>query len=311
MTEQEPRKLADTYIVPPFNVLDGKQKAWLERKRLWNGQIQDKAEGRPDAKAYNNKSTNDKARYTGNGVMKNEVSIFDPVLAEVLLSWFTDDDKKAIIDPFAGDTVIGYVAGALGKTFTGIELRQEQVDFNKARTEKFRAVNYICDDAVNILNHVTPNSQDFLISCPPYFNLETYSDLPNDASNQASYSDFLKIIDTAFTNAIKTMKPNRFAAVIVGDIRDTKTGYYYGFPEDIISIFKANDMGLYNRMILLTPFGTAQLRAERNMRLKKPVNVYQQVLVFFNGNPKTIKAEFAPVYKNDYIEAKNESTDVQ
>ena len=83
--------------------------------------------------------------------------------------------------------------------------------------QKFKC-KYICEDGQNVLNHVKKNTQDLIFSCPPYFDLEVYSDLKNDASNQKEYNDFLKILDNAFTGAINTLKNNRFAFIVIGDV---------------------------------------------------------------------------------------------
>lgn len=52
------------------------------------------------------------------------VSLFDPVLAEVMVRWFCPENGS-VFDPFAGDTLKGLVFSTLGHKFTGIELRQE------------------------------------------------------------------------------------------------------------------------------------------------------------------------------------------
>lgn len=133
-----------------------------------------------------------------------------------------------------------------------------------------------------------------LFSCPPYYDLEVYSDDPNDASNQQTYKEFYQILDDAFTDAIKCLKENRFAVIVVGDIRDKK-GAYYNFPNDIIQTFTRNGMVLYNNIKLLTPIGNAQIRARRQMRNRKTVHVYQDVLVFYKGDIAQIKAEFKEI----------------
>jgi len=50
-------------------------------------------------------------------------SILDPVLCEVLLSWFTED-KYICLDPFAGDAVFGFICAYKGREFKGIELKK-------------------------------------------------------------------------------------------------------------------------------------------------------------------------------------------
>ena len=234
-------------------------------------------------------NTNTFKTQDGKAHSKNSVSIFDAVLAEIICTWFLPCSKGNVFDCFAGDTVIGAVSSFLGNNFTGVELRQEQVDFNNSHTNNLAI--YHCDDGRNILNYVNERSQDLLFSCPPYFDLEVYSDLPNDASNQETYEDFIKILDEAFSNAIQALRDNRFAVIVVGDVRDKK-GAYYAFPNDIIDIFRKNGMILYNNIKLLTPLATAMLRADRCFRNRKTVHVYQDVLVFYKGDTRRIGEQF-------------------
>ena len=53
-------------------------------------------------------------------------SIFDPVLCELAYRWFTPPAAH-ILDPFAGGSVRGIVAAKLGRRYTGIDLRAEQI----------------------------------------------------------------------------------------------------------------------------------------------------------------------------------------
>ena len=121
-----------------------------------------------------------------------------------------------------------------GHNFTGIELRQEQVDINNRVIEgRDLPIRYICDDGQNVAAHFSPDSQDMLFSCPPYYDLEVYSDKENDASNQDTYEGFIGILRNAFSKAITCLKENRFAVIVVGDVRNKKTGGYYNFVDDV------------------------------------------------------------------------------
>jgi DNA modification methylase len=278
----------ESFLVPPFSVLDTKQPYWQKRKKVWKNLILDDGSKRAGKLAKRTDNWNEESE-TFEIVSKFDVSILDPVLSEVLLKWFAFENCKTF-DPFAGDTVFGYVSSFLGNEFTGIELRQEQVDFNTEKTKGLKA-KYVCDDAVNIINHIHENSQDFLFSCPPYFDLEKYSQLPNDASNQKEYKDFLQILNVAFSNAIKCLKENRFACIVIGDVRDKK-GYYRRLPHHICNIFEANGMKLYNEIIMLEMIGRKALTANRNFITRKNPKTHQNVLVFYKGDEKKIKEIF-------------------
>lgn len=277
--EERIEKLIERYGVPPFSILDVRQGYWQKRKKEWKDLIQEKGESREHTlfktDSYMNKI--------------GTVSILDPVLCETLINWFALPKKTKCIDPFAGDTSFGFVSSLKECEFIGIELRPEQVELNRARSKKFNLnAQYICDDGQNILKHVAPDSQDFLFSCPPYYDLEVYSDLEKDASNQETYEDFLKIITNAFSGAIKTLKNNRFAAIVVSNIRNNKTGLYRNFVNDIIKLFQNNGMLFYNDIILVDVAGSAAMRANHNMQNRKVVKTHQNVLIFYKGDPKKI-----------------------
>lgn len=298
ITEEQAReKLTDKFIVPPFSVLDTRQGYWQERKSYWKELIGDEGESRNNIISRVNATVSnwDNKNYSGGVIRENSISILDPVLSELTNIWFGLEKGKTF-DPFAGDSIFGFVSAFLGNEFTGIELRQEQADLNNARTQGMSA-KYICDDGQNILNHIAENSQDLLFSCPPYFDLEIYSDLPNDASNQKEYKDFLKILDNAFTGAIKCLKNNRFAVITVGDVRD-KNGFYYRFVDDVKDIFKNNGVHLYNEMVLIQATGNAALRANSYMKNRKVVKLHESVLVFFKGDPKQIKTIYPKIEIN-------------
>lgn len=284
--DAEAGSLVDKFIVPPFSIFDTRLGYWQDRTRAWRELIQENAQARDGAKAYPGIKMSDK---------DSGVSILNPTLSEVIVSWYRPREGNKCFDPFAGDTVFGFVSAYMGMEFTGIEIRKEQVSFNQARVDEFDLpATYICDDGQNVAKHIPPASQDLLFSCPPYFDLEHYSDLPNDASNQESYEDFLAILDNAFTASIGCLKDDRFAVIVVGDIRDKK-GAYRDFVGDVKRMFMDKGLALYNEIILINAVGTAAYRASSNMRNRKVVKVHQNILVFYKGDLAHIKDNFGPV----------------
>lgn len=331
--------LAARFIVPPFSVLDSRQGYWVERKRAWTERLKERhGESREKTcfkspainyMALYKKSKAERARlgvsfeeYLQKYVPEEEkrkaeeaasasgASLFDPVLAEVLCRWFTPGEGSAIFDCMAGDTRKGAVFGYLGHRFTGIELRKEQVEINERNLEGLGLdVRYICDDGRNVERHIEPESQDLFFSCPPYFNLEVYSDEEADASNQKSYKDFLAILEQAFSASIRCLKQDRFAVVVVGDIRNKKTGAYYGFPDDVKQIFRKNGLDIYNEMVFVEQTGGLVIRAARHMQYRKVAKNHQNILVFFKGDTKRIKAIFPDLGEIMPTEEREEGTE--
>ncbi len=205
----EKGSLRDIFLVPPFSVFDTKQGYWQERKRAWRDIILDDGSSRGDAELISSTMSKGFA----------DVSLLDPVLSEIIVKYFMPDEKHGVncFDAFAGDSVFGYVASTLKKKFTGIELREEQAEFNNSRIREIDTESiYICDDGRNVRRHIQDSSQDLFFSCPPYFDLEVYSNNENDASNKKTFEDFYTILDRAFSEAIQCLKNDRFAVIVVG-----------------------------------------------------------------------------------------------
>ncbi len=271
--------LTEKYIEPPFSVLDGRSQRWQQRKQKWKQMGLKSEEGR-DAKAYELQSLNAKA---GRGSI-SDTSIFDPVLCEIIYTWYVEKGQK-VLDCFAGGSVRGIVAGALEIKYTGIDIRQEQVEANRQQAKELLPENnqprYIVGDSEKVLDTINEEF-DFILSCPPYFNLEVYSDLDGDISNLQDYEEFLVHYENIIKKTCSKLKKGGFACFVVGDIRDKK-GNLLGFVPDTINIFKRAGLSFYNDAILLTPLGSAMLRANNTMKTKKLTKVHQYVLIFKKG----------------------------
>lgn len=266
--------LRDKFIEPPFSILDTKSGNWQNRKRLWISKGLKSEVGR-DAKVINMGTT---------AVEKNSaeyVSVFDPALCEVLYHWFCDEGGT-ILDPFAGGSVRGIVANYLGYKYTGIDIRQEQVDSNREQAMDILPIEnqpqWYVGDSNELLNDNWNTKFDMVMSCPPYANLEVYSDLEGDISNKP-YKQFLELYESIIAKSCKLLKVGGYACFVVGEVRD-KNGFYIGFVPDTIKAFEKCGMKFYNEAILLNAIASASMRANGNMKSQKLVKVHQNILVF-------------------------------
>lgn len=275
--------VAERFLFPPFTVLDAKQGEWLERKRAWIS-LGIKSEMGRDAKTYNihewQEEVNGQAAASGGGV-----SIFDPVLCELAYRWFCPKGGQ-IVDPFAGGSVRGVVASFLGADYWGCDLREDQVKENRNQADKLCAGKIPCwvvGDSMETLE--TSPQADFIFSCPPYGDLEVYSDLPTDLSNM-EWHTFLAAYKRIIFKAVKRLKDNRFACFVVGDFRDKK-GFYRDFVSHTIKAFEESGARLYNEAILATPVGSACMRVSKQFdATRKMAKTHQNVLIFCKGDPK-------------------------
>lgn len=268
----------------PFTILDTKDGLWQARKKRWiNMGI--KSEVGRDATAYNTKEWCDKLRSQGKmdgNLLPSNTSIFDPVLCELIYRWFCPDGGS-ILDPFAGGSVRGIVANYLGYHYSGIDIRQEQVDSNREQALDILGVEnlpqwYVGDSNI-VLEQNWQKQFDLVFTCPPYADLEVYSDMQGDISNM-EYDDFIFTFESIMRKACKLLKVGGMAIVVVGEVRNKK-GEYYGFVADTVKLMqRCSGMTFYNDAILATSLASAALRAGGNMKSGKLVKVHQNVLMF-------------------------------
>ncbi|MBO4513507.1 MAG: hypothetical protein J5746_12155 [Victivallales bacterium] len=271
--------LSSRYGECPFSVLNTNTGRWRGREREYKDIGLQSGCGR-DVELYNTGGSLAVKRFaTG-------TSVFSAHLCELVYDWYCPDGGS-VLDPFAGGSVRGIVAGMRGHSYTGIDIRQEQIDANLAQVESMadRLVTrpqYICGDSRALLDDVQ-GQYDLVFTCPPYGDLEVYSKLEGDISNM-SYHDFIQAYCDIIKKSCGKLKEGCFAVFVVGDFRDSK-GFLQGFVPDTVYAFQLAGMNYYNEMILETPAGTAPMRAKQFDASRKILKIHQNVLVFCKGRP--------------------------
>lgn len=227
-------------------------------------------------------------------------SIFDPVLTELSYRWFCPPGGM-ILDPFAGGSVRGIVASKLGRRYVGVELRPEQVAANR---EQGIAIcddphpEWIIGDSRNIQTLAEGVEADFLFSCPPYGDLEVYSDDPADLST-LPYEDFRDAYFEIIAASAAMLKEDRFACFVVGEFRD-KRGNYVGFVPDTVAAFQAAGLDFYNEAILVTAAGSLPIRAGKQFEATRKLGkTHQNVLTFVKGDARKATEAIGPVEFGD------------
>lgn len=326
-------KLADRFLIAPFSVFNAREGWWQDRKRAWIS-IGIKSElGRDDAKegirlgTTNKKSAapggskrvaryEDGKRITGL-VSDSDVSIFDPVLCEIAYRWFAPRGGL-VVDPFAGGSVRGIVAAKLALRYRGHELRAEQCQANEdqrksilGRSAAGKSVAWICGDSRKTLPQFAAKGRekaDLIFTCPPYADLERYSDDPRDLSTMR-YDKFLPAYREIIKLSCDQLAQDRFAVIVVGEVRG-KNGAYYSFVGDTIDAFlRCMGMKYYNEAILITAIGSLPIRAAEGFsKSRKLGKTHQNILVFCKGDPKKATAACGEVDVADALAAAKSET---
>jgi hypothetical protein len=251
--------------------------------------------------------------YEGPESYQSGTSIFDPVLCELAYRWFCPPGGL-VLDPFAGGSVRGIVAAKLGRRYVGIELRAEQVEANRKQARAICGPGdpmpvWIVGDSVNLLDLLAEagitGGADFVFSCPPYADLEVYSDDPRDLSTLA-YPQFKDSYARIIAQAMRALKADRFAAFVVGDVRD-KQGRYHGFPWHTIEAFQQTGAALYNEAVLVTAVGSLPVRVRRQFEAgRKLGKTHQNVLTFVKGDPRQATVAIGPVEFGEPVDGVSE-----
>jgi DNA modification methylase len=263
-------------MIKPFSILDTRTKEWQDRKRYWIQTYGIQSElGREDIESN--------ARFWED----NTVSIFDATLCEKIYEWFTPKGG-IILDPFAGGSVRGIVATEMGFRYNGIDLSEEQVKANRKQSTK---PVWMQGDSDVVLNSLDTEKYDLVFTCPPYYDLERYSDSHRDLSNMDD-SEFDEVYFRILDKSAQKLKNNRFFVVVVSEVREVsktgnyKIGKYRGLVNKTIAACEEAGLHFYNDMILFN----SQHQAARVVdtyfkRNRKVASVHQNILVFVKGNP--------------------------
>lgn len=260
--------------IKPWTVLRKDSKDWQrQRKQLIEQHALDDRGGRPDAAIYTGAKTKSHQRISGGA------SVFDPALAQCLTAWYTPPGGT-IIDPFAGGPTRGVIAHSLGRNYMGIDLMQSQVEYNHTH---HKGPQWRHGDALTALRSLPDASFDAALTCPPYWDLERYSDDPRDLSTMGK-AEFLDTHAKIITETARVLKEDSFAVWIIGDKRD-KHGHLAGLPWHTIEAFEQAGMPLVNDHILVTPVGSKFWTLGRTFRATRTATrLHQYVLVFIKGD---------------------------
>jgi len=192
------------------------------------------------------------------------------------------------LDPIYEAKCIPFVED--GDLFWIVGIRASEV----AEKEKTIDPTWHCTDSRKIDDVCAGVEADLVFTCPPYADLEVYSDDPNDISNM-SYDDFKDAYFEIIKKSCSLLKEDSFAVIVVGEVRD-KAGNYYNFVGDTITAFLEAGMEYYNEAILVTPLGSVMLRTKKPFNNSRKLGkTHQNVLVFVKGDAKAAAARCGEV----------------
>lgn len=277
-------RLLDEWGIPPLSVLDTRQGYWQDRRRRWLS-LGIRSEAGRDEGAH----SRDLMR--GEGAARLGTSIFDPVLCEVAYRWWCRPGGT-VLDPFAGGSVRGIVAARMGHPYVGIDLSARQLAANREQADEVlepgdpRPI-WIEGDSMDLDVLVPDVRADLVFTCPPYYDLEVYSDDPADLSAKPSYGEFLAAYRAILARAVARLAPGCFAVVVVSEVRGAD-GAYLGLVPDTIAALASAGAAYWSEGILVNVVGSLPLRVGQCMKAgRKLGRTHQNVIVGRRGTGST------------------------
>ena len=156
-------------------------------------------------------------------------SMFNPSIAiRCFKMWSNDGD--IVFDPCAGGGTRVKIADMMARKAIGIDINKEHI--NQCNSEKTLAY---CRDSTEPYDDIIKNEVDYILTCPPYWNIETYGNKESSAlENTRTYDEYLLLLKKMLTLASNKLKLGKYMTIVVSDFR--AKGNYYNLHSDVINI---------------------------------------------------------------------------
>lgn len=207
---------------------------------------------------------------------KYTTSIFNPHLAQMIISAYAPIGAR-IFDPFAGGGTRGFVSSAMKHEYFGIEIRQNEVDRLKARMAEIGTYfEVVCGDSRNY--PIDTSAFDFSLTCPPYYDLEIYSDIEGDMSNVQTYGQFTGMLRDSIKTTYKALKQGSLSVWVVGNFRD-KRGDLRHFNGDFVRLATECGFRLHDELIFWGASNVAFQRSGQFVANRRSVRVHEYIII--------------------------------
>lgn len=160
-----------------------------------------------------------------------------------------------VLDPMMGSGSVIVVAKDMERKGIGLDINPDFVNLARKRLSQQKLIQLrveepeiYCDDAINLLGYVKPNSVDFVLTSPPYWNIHTrkrtadykkprpYSMLERDLGNISDFGKFMKELKSIFQKVHTVLRHGKRCVIVVMDIRQGSR--FFPFHMDVSNMMK-------------------------------------------------------------------------
>ncbi len=200
---------------------------------------------------------------------RSEYSPFPLDVAKLCVGFFLKD-KNTILDVYAGWGERHYMCALYLKTYYGIDISPKAIEYAK---KNFNVDNKLGDSRTEpLIQH------DGLLTCPPYFDLETYEG-KNNLSRCENWKQFLIHYELIFKRCVEKADAGAIYCIVVGDWRAKHI--YYNLSYETQRIMEKLGMILKDKVILSQKKTTNYcIMLPQSTRLGYTAKVHGYLLVF-------------------------------
>ncbi len=207
-------------------------------------------------------------------------SVFAAPVVERILLRYGGEPGGMVLDAFAGGPPRSVVSTFMGFNYVGYDIRQQQIRENEQKLSELGLGGATFKLGDGRYLEGTKGPFDSALTCPPYHDLEKYSDDPNDLSNMRSYGEFNAGMMFCAQAHRKLMKPGAFVCIVVGPFRDKKTGELIDLPAHTVQNFREAGFIYWQQIVLSKNFGSAAKRSTNAWKGHKLVPIHEILQVF-------------------------------
>lgn len=229
------------------------------------------------------------------------LSKFNSENCKNIINYFTCKGDT-ILDPFGGRTR-AIISNHLDRKYVGFELTEKY--FPAESTSDRKIFNMDSGDMDKVLDKSM--KFDLAFTCPPYWNMEKYSDNPKDLSTSPSYLGFLRDCNSRLELTSSYLKEDGFLIVVLMDFR--QKGVFYPWHIDTINFFHNNtDFKLYDTMIWeMSPRKRHPLYPQALVN-RRMLNTHEYCLVFNRKTQPELREFYDKKLKEDELLSNKEKT---
>lgn len=215
---------------------------------------------------------------------QSTASIFNPQLASAIYAMFAKGCSR-VVDPFAGGGTRAILAAAHGMEYAGTEIRKDEA---RSDNERIGAAGYsgaarvVVGDARKMYGFLG-GGYDFLLTCPPYWNLEKYEGGESDLSMIDDYRVFCDALAEVVEQSHLCLKPRSLSCWVVGMHRDGR-GKLRCMNHEVARIHAAHGFELQEEIVLhVQNNGAIQRVGQFDKGNRRLVRVHEYLMVFRRG----------------------------